>query len=201
MKTAYLLAAFAPLFKQQGRGHLVNVASLAGLVHPAGMSAYTASKAAVVAMSESLNHELAPWGVQVSVVCPSFFRTNLAASLTDGDPVMAAISAKLIERAPFDADQIAARVVDAVADKIMLVDSGWDALNTVIRPVLLVLTLPINLLTLGLFTFVINGLLFWLVARFVDGFSVTSFGWAIVAAIVYSLISWAVSALVMPRKD
>ena len=36
-------AAFAPLFKQQGRGHLVNVASLAGLVHPAGMSAYTAS--------------------------------------------------------------------------------------------------------------------------------------------------------------
>lgn len=126
-------AAFAPLFKQQGRGHLVNVASLAGLVHPAGMSAYTASKAAVVAMSESLNHELAPWGVQVSVVCPSFFRTNLAASLTDGDPVMAAISAKLIERAPFDADQIAVRVADAVADGVFLIlpDAGaqkayWD---------------------------------------------------------------------------
>jgi putative membrane protein len=73
-------------------------------------------------------------------------------------------------------------------------------LNTVIRPVLLVLTLPINVLTLGLFTFVINGLLFWLVARFVDGFAISSFGWAILAAIAYSLISWAVSALVLPRR-
>ncbi|ODS97051.1 MAG: hypothetical protein ABS56_10705 [Lautropia sp. SCN 69-89] len=71
-------------------------------------------------------------------------------------------------------------------------------LNTVIRPVLLVLTLPVNLLTLGLFTFVINGFLFWLAARFLEGFEVRSFGWAVLAAIVYSLISWTVSAL-LPR--
>lgn len=70
-------------------------------------------------------------------------------------------------------------------------------LNVLIRPVLIILTLPINILTLGLFTFVINGLLFWLVSRIVDGFSITSFGWAVVAAFVYSLISWAVSSLVM----
>lgn len=70
-------------------------------------------------------------------------------------------------------------------------------LNAVIRPVLLVLTLPVNLLTLGLFTFVINGFLFWLAARFLDGFGVRSFGWAVLAAIVYSLISWAVSALLV----
>lgn len=73
-------------------------------------------------------------------------------------------------------------------------------LNAIIRPILIVLTLPINVLTLGLFTFVINGLLFWLTARWVEGFSVTSFGWAIVGAVVYSLISWAISALVM-RSD
>lgn len=71
-------------------------------------------------------------------------------------------------------------------------------LNTVIRPVLLVLTLPVNLLTLGLFTFVINGFLFWLAARFLEGFEVRSFGWAVLAAIAYSLISWTVSAL-LPR--
>lgn len=71
-------------------------------------------------------------------------------------------------------------------------------LNAVIRPVLLVLTLPVNLLTLGLFTFVINGFLFWLAARFLEGFEVRSFGWAVLAAIVYSLISWTVSAL-LPR--
>jgi len=93
----------------------------------------------------------------------------------------------------------AVQITDFVTALVVALVLGL--LNTVIRPVLLVLTLPINLLTLGLFTFVINGLLFWLVARFVDGFSVTSFGWAIVAAIVYSLMSWAVSALVMPRKD
>lgn len=70
-------------------------------------------------------------------------------------------------------------------------------LNAVIRPVLIVLTLPVNLLTLGLFTFVINGFLFWLAARILEGFSVSSFGWAILAAIVYSLISWAVSSLLV----
>ncbi len=74
-------------------------------------------------------------------------------------------------------------------------------LNTLIRPVLLLLTLPINLLTLGLFTFVINGLLFWLTARFLDGFSVASFGWAVLAAVLYSLISWAVSLLLLGRRE
>lgn len=71
-------------------------------------------------------------------------------------------------------------------------------LNTVIRPVLILLTLPANLLTLGLFTFVINGFLFWFAARILEGFSVSSFGWAILGAILYSLISWAISALLLP---
>ena len=64
----------------------------------------------------------------------------------------------------------------------------------------LLLTLPVNLLTLGLFTFVINGFLFWLAANFLEGFEVRSFGWAILAAIVYSLISWTVSALLPGRR-
>ena len=74
-------------------------------------------------------------------------------------------------------------------------------LNTLIRPVLLLLTLPINLITLGLFTLVINGFLFWLAARVLEGFSVASFGWAIIGALCYSLISWAVSALLLGRRD
>lgn len=70
-------------------------------------------------------------------------------------------------------------------------------LNTFIRPVLFVLTLPITVITLGLFTLVLNGLMFWLAARWIEGFTISSFGWAIVAALVYSLISWAVSSLVL----
>lgn len=62
--------------------------------------------------------------------------------------------------------------------------------NAVIRPVLLLLTLPINILTLGLFTLVINGLLFWFVASFIQGFSVSGFWSAVVGALVVSVLSW-----------
>lgn len=63
-------------------------------------------------------------------------------------------------------------------------------INLTIRPVLLLLTFPINFLTLGLFTFVINGLLFWFVATFVDGFIVSGFLIAILGAFVISLFKW-----------
>jgi len=71
--------------------------------------------------------------------------------------------------------------------------------NTLIRPLLILLTLPATLLTLGLFIFVINGLLFWWVGSFVDGFHVGGFWSAFFGAIVYSLISWLLSSLV-PRQ-
>ena len=73
-------------------------------------------------------------------------------------------------------------------------------LNVIIKPILFLLTLPISILTLGLFTFVLNGLMFWLASKFLDGFTVVNFGWAMAGALVYSLISWAVSALLMPDK-
>ena len=75
-------------------------------------------------------------------------------------------------------------------------------INAVIRPILVLLTLPLTLITLGLFIFVINGLLFWFVASFVKGFHVAGFWPAVFGAIVFSLISWAATALLFPaRKD
>ncbi|RBY87815.1 SDR family NAD(P)-dependent oxidoreductase [Blastococcus sp. TF02A-30] len=118
---------FAPLFKEQGAGHLVNVASAAGLVHSPAMTSYDAGKAAVVALSESLRWELGPWGVAVSVVCPSFFRTNLAASLDDDDPMMGQVATRLIARSRLGADEIAARVVRAVDAGTFLVLPDRDA--------------------------------------------------------------------------
>ena len=73
-------------------------------------------------------------------------------------------------------------------------------INTIIRPILLLLTLPITLLTLGLFIFVLNGLLFWFVASFVKGFTIAGFWPAVFGAIVYSLISWAASAMLLDEK-
>ncbi|WP_314036032.1 SDR family NAD(P)-dependent oxidoreductase [Dietzia sp. CH92] len=102
---------FVPVLKAQGSGRIVNTASLAGLVHPPTMSSYTAVKAAVVAISESLRWELEPFGVDVSVICPSFFRTNLASSLNSSDPAASAFAGKLIDRADRGADDIAAEVM------------------------------------------------------------------------------------------
>ncbi|MES2263593.1 MAG: phage holin family protein [Pseudomonadota bacterium] len=73
--------------------------------------------------------------------------------------------------------------------------------NTLIRPVLLLLTLPVTMLSLGLFIFVINGLMFWLVAHWVNGFHVDSFLAAIVGALLYSVISWALSTLLLKNAD
>jgi len=70
--------------------------------------------------------------------------------------------------------------------------------NAVIRPILILLTLPATLLTLGLFIFVINGLLFWFVGSILQGFIVTGFWAGVVGAIVYSIVSWALSALILP---
>ena len=67
--------------------------------------------------------------------------------------------------------------------------------NTIIRPVLVLLTLPVTVLTLGLFVFVINGLLFWAVGSLVPGFHVAGFWSAVLGAIVFSLLSWLLSSL------
>ena len=73
-------------------------------------------------------------------------------------------------------------------------------INAVVRPILLFLTLPITILSLGLFYFVINGIAFALAAWIVPGFGVDSIGWAILGALVVSLISWFVGAF-GPRRE
>lgn len=68
--------------------------------------------------------------------------------------------------------------------------------NALIRPVLLILTLPLNILTLGLFTFVLNGILLYLVANQVTGVAIAGLGSAVLAALLVSLVSWVLSSLV-----
>lgn len=86
------------------------------------------------------------------------------------------------------------------------VASFWTALvaalilglvNAVIRPVLILLTLPVSVLTLGIFILVINGLLFWFVGSFIEGFRVAGFWAGFFGAILFSIVSWALSALVL----
>lgn len=105
---------FVPMFKEQGSGHIVNTASAAGLVHPPRMSEYNTVKAGVVALSETLLHELKPYGVKVSVICPTFFKTNLTESLRGKDEAANKSAARLIDKARLSADVIAGRVITGV---------------------------------------------------------------------------------------
>jgi len=82
-------------------------------------------------------------------------------------------------------------ILPAVAAGVLL-----GIVNAVVRPVLLVLTLPITLITLGLFLFVLNGLCLWLVSWVVSGFRVAGFWSAVLGALCVSVVSWIVTALV-----
>jgi len=73
--------------------------------------------------------------------------------------------------------------------------------NVLIRPILVVLTLPVTVITLGLFILVINGLLFLLVSYLLESFEVQSLWAGILGAILYSLISWGLTALLPGEKD
>jgi putative membrane protein len=79
--------------------------------------------------------------------------------------------------------------VDALIAALVL-----GLVNTLVRPLLLLLTLPVTLLTLGLFIFVINGLLFWFVGSVLKGFVVDGFWFGVFGAVLYSIFSWALSA-------
>jgi NAD(P)-dependent dehydrogenase (short-subunit alcohol dehydrogenase family) len=123
------IRAFLPILEQQGEGHIVNTASMAGLLAMPGLAPYNATKSAVVAISEGLFMELVAKGspVRVSVVCPSFVRTSLmveakwterhgAPPPATTDPVGAAMDQLLragVETGIEPAD-VAGAVVDAI---------------------------------------------------------------------------------------
>ncbi len=66
-------------------------------------------------------------------------------------------------------------------------------INMVIKPIVTLLTLPINILTLGLFSIILNGAFFWLVAQIISGFTVASFTAAVIGALVISVINWIIN--------
>jgi putative membrane protein len=69
-------------------------------------------------------------------------------------------------------------------------------INMVVKPIVTILTLPINILTLGLFSIVLNGVFFWFVAQIISGFTVASFSAAVIGALVISVINWIVNHFV-----
>lgn len=98
-------------------------------------------------------------------------------------------------------------LVSALFDGVHVAGVGWafvaalflGVFNALIRPVVLILTLPLNIVTLGLFTFVVNGLMLWLTGKLLAGFSVEGFWAAVGGALVMSLISFLTSSFIGDR--
>jgi putative membrane protein len=72
--------------------------------------------------------------------------------------------------------------------------------NALVRPVLLLLTLPFTLLTLGLFIFVVNAICLGLTAALIPGFSIAGYGAAFIGALVVSVVSWILNGLLIPAE-
>jgi NAD(P)-dependent dehydrogenase (short-subunit alcohol dehydrogenase family) len=120
---------FVPMFKQQRSGHVVNIASLAGLVHPAGMGSYNAVKAGVVAFSETTAHELAEYDVRCSAVCPSYFRTRLVENMQGTDTAVGQVIGALVSGSPVGPEDIAAAVLEGMdrGEELILPDEAARA--------------------------------------------------------------------------
>ena len=127
--------AVTPLMREQQGGHIVNIASFAGIANPPAMASYNVSKAAVISLSETLRFELSTHGVGVSVACPSFFKTALmetSAAHAPGPthnsaPQVQKIVDRLMQKATVTADDVAADVLDAVERNRFLVITHPDA--------------------------------------------------------------------------
>jgi putative membrane protein len=88
---------------------------------------------------------------------------------------------------------ITARIVPGITienwETLGIIAVVWGVLSVILKPILILLTLPVNFLTLGLFTFVINAVLIMLMTRIVPGFAVKDFGTALLAAVVLALLN------------
>jgi len=112
---------FIPRMKAQGGGHIMNVASAAGLLCLTSMGPYSVTKAAVIALSETLRVEAAPYNIHITAACPMFFNTGLLDDMKSTDPWIVEV-ARTAFQVGHPADKIARKLIKAVAkDKLYAV--------------------------------------------------------------------------------
>lgn len=118
---------FVPKLRAQKHGHILNVASAAGMIAMPMMGPYNVTKAAVVALSETLYAELADDGVGVSVLCPSFFPTNLTRSpRTSVDENVRRAALRLVEKGAWTAREIAEAALEGIDEGALHVTPQFD---------------------------------------------------------------------------
>ncbi len=130
MGVVHGIKTFAPMFHRRRSGHIISTASFAGLAGAPGIASYSTTKAAVVALSESVRAEMHRHQVGVSVVCPSFFKTNLLETARGTDNGFRGFAATLMERAKETADDIADYIFKAAArGEFMIIPTAPERLR------------------------------------------------------------------------
>jgi NAD(P)-dependent dehydrogenase (short-subunit alcohol dehydrogenase family) len=120
---------FLPGMIAAGRGQVISTASFAGLAGAPGAMTYGVAKAGVVALSEQLRAEVATKGIRVSVICPSFFRTNLCDTAI-GNQRTKLLAVKMMDAAPDTIDSVADKVfADAEAGRFMIIPTKREPLR------------------------------------------------------------------------
>jgi NAD(P)-dependent dehydrogenase (short-subunit alcohol dehydrogenase family) len=110
----YGCRTFIPLFKEQGHGYIVNVASGAGLASLPEMGCYNVTKAGAVSASETLRVELSGCNIGVSVVCPTFFKTHLMDQFTSPEVRQRELAETFFRKSASTAEAIAKHIVESV---------------------------------------------------------------------------------------
>lgn len=125
----HTIHAFLPAMIAQGRGRIVNVASVNGLLGVAALVPYTVTKYGLVGLSESLRSELSPLGIQVNVVCPGLMATNLARNVrffSDRIPWDPAAVAPLMQRYGMPPEKVARRIFRGIERNRPIITLGYD---------------------------------------------------------------------------
>lgn len=120
---------FVPRMRRQGSGHILNIASAAGLMYVPDLAAYNVSKAGVVALSETLHAELKATGIGVTVACPSFFRTRIASAGHYTNDTLRTLAGMMLDEARLGPEVVARRLLKAVDARslyiVPMADARW----------------------------------------------------------------------------
>ena len=115
-----------PVMKQQKSGHIISIASAAGLANMPNMGMYNVTKAAVISLMETIYAEVWGFGVQASVVCPTFFRSNIM-QYHKGDEQAAKIGQSIIQKAKYSPDDIADYILSQAGKNKFYILHPWQA--------------------------------------------------------------------------
>ncbi|NMB64850.1 MAG: SDR family NAD(P)-dependent oxidoreductase [Spirochaetes bacterium] len=118
---------FIPMFKSQGYGYIVNIASFTGFASMPEMACYNMTKAATISLSETLYQELSPYNIHVSVACPSFFKTNLMDSFTSTDKRQEILAQKFFEKSFATVDDVAKHIIHSISREKLYIITQPDA--------------------------------------------------------------------------